>query len=61
MKHYHYRPEFNAKVYGSAEKWADEYWKKRKRKSPPLSDGDQVIGQRHAAVVLDHPARPVKS
>lgn len=31
MKNYHYRPEFNSRVYGPAEKRADEYWKKRKK------------------------------
>ena len=61
MKHYRYRPEFNAQVFGPAEKRADQYWKQRKRKSPPLSGGDQFTGQKHAAVVLDHPAKPVKS
>lgn len=57
----HYHPAFNARVYGPAEHRADIYWQKRKEKSPPLSDGDNSIGQLHAAAVLDHPAKPEKS
>lgn len=36
---YHYRPPFNANVYGPAEKRADKYWKKRKK--------DMKRGDRH--------------
>jgi len=58
---YHYRPTFNAKEFGAAEKRADQYWKRRKEKSPPDKGGDQLTDQKHVAVVLDHPARPAKS
>jgi uncharacterized damage-inducible protein DinB len=58
LKHYHYKQSFNWRVYGAAEKRADEYWKKRKQmqaigdsmaissEKESKEHGPQIIGRR---------------
>ncbi len=52
MKNCRYYPPFNWRVYGAAEKRADQYWKKRKHNNTINSykenekNGTQIIGRR---------------